>query len=71
MNHIIRLTISAPVSHALVLRPLAEALMIAIGKVVKERGVEALMDLNMNAVNPKSFQRNWDKRQREIAEETR
>lgn len=70
MNHIIRLTISAPVSHALALRPLAEALTEAIGKVVKERGVEALMDLNMNAVNPKSFQRNWEKRQREIAEET-
>ena len=63
MNHIIRLTISAPVSHA-------EALTEAIGKVVKERGVEVLMDLNMNAVNPKSFQRNWEKRQREIAEET-
>ena len=70
MNHIIRLTISAPVSHALVLRPLAVALTDAIGKVVKERGAEVLMDLNMNAVNPKSFQKNWDKRQREITEET-
>ena len=71
MNHIIRLSISAPVLHALALQPLATALTESIGRVCLDRGVEVLMDLNMNAVKPKSFQRNWDKRQREIAEETR
>jgi hypothetical protein len=59
------------VSHALALQPLAGALTHAIGDVCKKMGVEVLMDLNMNAVNPGYFAKNWDKRQREIAEESR
>ena len=71
MNHIIRLTISAPTDTANALYPLACLLTSAIGKVCEDQGVTVLMDLNINAASPKSFAKNWDKRQREIAEESR
>lgn len=71
MNHIVKLSISAPVGNAATLAPLAQKIMDAIHTIACTDGIEMLMDVNLNAASPKPFARNWAKRQQEIAEHQR
>jgi hypothetical protein len=57
---IMRLSISAPVSHALSLRPIAQAVLEAIHEACKSREIAVVVDLDLNASNPKAFARRWD-----------
>jgi hypothetical protein len=67
MKAIIRIDVSAPVSHALALQPVVVAINTFLNS-LKDVGVEDFFaDYNLNAVDPKRFAKNWAKREAEKA----